>query len=66
MNPQGFSLLYIRRHRTDHRSPLRREDEMPLHFLVSNTTYRLVMAAEQWLKRANALRTQYWPPHPRN
>ena len=50
MNPQGFSLLYMRRHRTDHRAPTRREDEMPLHFLVSNTTYRLVKVAERQLK----------------
>ena len=49
MNPQGFSLLYMRRNRADHRSPIRCEDEMPLNFLISNATYRLVTAAEQWL-----------------
>ena len=50
MNPRGFSLLYMRRHRTDHRFAVRREDEMPLHFLVSNVTYRLVLAGERCLK----------------
>ncbi len=50
MNPQGFSLLYMRKDRKDYRSPIRREDEEPLHFLVSNTTYRLVLAAERGLK----------------
>ena len=50
MNPMGFSLLYMRRNRKDHRSPLRREDEEPLHFMVSNGTYRLVLAGERGLK----------------
>ncbi|NNE21271.1 MAG: hypothetical protein HKN11_01545 [Rhizobiales bacterium] len=50
MNPRGFSLLFLRKDRANHRLPVRREDEMPLHFLVSNTTYRLVLAGERRLK----------------
>ena len=56
MNPRGLSLIYMRKNRADHRSPIRREDEMPLHFLVSNSTYRLVMMGERCLKWWWALR----------
>ena len=62
MNPQGFSLLYMRKNRADHRSPLRREDEMPLHFMVSNATYRLVMAAERGLNWWRARRNRDTDP----
>ena len=58
MNPQGFSLLYMRRNRADHRSPIRREDETPLNFLVSNVTYRLVTAVEYRLKWWQAMRNR--------
>ena len=51
MNPRAFSLLYIRRRRADHRVPLRREDEEPLQFMVSNSTYRLVMIVMRMLMR---------------
>ena len=64
MNPRGFSLLYMRRYRTDHRFAVRREDEEPLDFLVSNLTYRLVMAGERGLKRWYAWRNREWPWQP--
>ena len=61
MNPQGFSLLYLRKNRSDVRSPLRREDEEPLHFMVSNKTYRLILAGERLLERYGILeRIEAW------
>ena len=58
MNPLGFSLLYMRKNRADHRTSISREDEMPLHFLISNNTYRLVLAAERGLQWWQAWRSR--------
>ena len=55
MNPQGFSLLYLRKNRSDYRAPTRSEDEMPLHFMVSNRTYRIILAGERILEKYGIL-----------
>ncbi len=46
MNPQTLLLLFKPKSRPDYRKR-RGDDEMPLHFLVSNLTYRLVIAIDQ-------------------
>lgn len=59
MHPHGLSLLLRPKSRPDYRSPDRREDEMPLHFLVSNSTYRLVMAGDRLREKLEEIWRRY-------
>ena len=47
MNPHALFMLFRLKRRRDVRAPVRREDEEPLHFVISNATYRLVLLAER-------------------
>ncbi len=46
MSPYAISFLFRPKNRPDVRTPYRREDEEPLHFVVSNFTYRMVVAGD--------------------
>lgn len=55
MSPYAIPFLFSskgrpdrrRPYRRDHRAPYRREDEEPLHFVVSNATYRLIVVGDE-------------------
>ncbi len=59
MNPYAISFLFRSKNRPDHRAPERREDEEPLHFLVSNSTYKVVMAGDRLRERLEEMWMRY-------
>ncbi len=59
MNPRAVAILFRPKNRRDARTPERREDEMPLHFLVSNSTYRLVMAGDRLREKLEEIWLRY-------
>lgn len=59
MNPYAISFLFRTKGRPDYRVPERREDEEPLHFLVSNSTYKLVVAGDRLREKLEEMWMQY-------
>lgn len=59
MNPRAVAILFRPKSRQDARAPGRPEDEMPLHFLVSNSTYRLVMAGDRLREKLEEIWLRY-------
>ncbi|MEM8688866.1 MAG: hypothetical protein AAGF81_16150 [Pseudomonadota bacterium] len=59
MSPYAIPFLFSSKGRPDHRTPNRREDEEPLHFVVSNATYRLVVAGDEVREKLVELWKQY-------
>lgn len=59
MNPYAISFLFRSKIRPEFRTPERREDEEPLHFLVSNSTYRVVMAGDRLREKLEEMWTRY-------
>ena len=63
MNPYGISFLFRPKQRPDFRAPERREDEEPLHFLVSNSTYKVVMAGDRLREKLEEMWLRYKQAH---